>query len=249
MMKMMKRKGVIYSRVSSEGQAENTSIQDQVEKARSYCKIYDIEIIAEYEDVSTGANTDRPAYKQMKDDLTKSEVDVVICYKLDRLHRSLKNLITDKEELEKANINIISVMEQMDTSTPQGKLFFNIVGSFAEYEKDVINQRTQAGKKAKISKGEFTAGRVPLGYDLKNAKDFSINETQAKVVKQIFEERITGKSMGDIAKDMEIPKSTVNYILKNKAYTGKLEQEKGQTIEIPAIISKYKFDKANKNKE
>lgn len=241
----MCRKCVIYSRVSSEGQADNTSIQEQIEKARNYCKTYDIEILSEFEDVSTGANTDRTAYQKMKEYIQKNKVDVIICYKLDRLHRSLKNLINDKEELEKNKINIISVMEQMDTSTAQGKLFFNIIGSFAEFEKDMINQRTSAGKVAKITKGKFTAGRVPYGYILENSSYIYIDNEKAEKVKRIFNERIAGKTIRDIAENVQISKSTVDYILKNTAYIGKLEQERGQVIEIPAIISKYKFEKAN----
>lgn len=242
----MCRKGVVYARVSSEGQADNTSIQEQLEKARSYCKTYDIDILVELQDVSTGANTDREGYRNLKDYIQTNKVDVIICYKLDRLHRSLKNLIIDKEELESQKINIVSVMEQIDTSSAQGKLFFNIIGSFAEFEKDIINQRTSAGKVAKINKGEFTAGRVPFGYILENSSYIYIDDEKAETVKKIFDDRIAGKSIRDIAGEVKIPKSTVDYIIKNKAYIGKMEQEKGKIIDIPAIISKYKFDKANK---
>lgn len=245
----MSRKGVVYARVSSEGQADNTSIQEQLGKARSYCKTYDIDILQEFQDVSTGANIDRTAYRNMKEYIVKNEVDVIVCYKLDRLHRSLKNLIIDKEELESKRINIISVIEQIDTSTAQGKLFFNIIGSFAEFEKDIINQRTSAGKVAKINKGEFTAGRVPYGYILENSSYIYIDDEKAEKVKRIFDDRIAGKTIRDIAENVQISKSTVDYILKNTAYIGKLEQEKGRVIEIPAIISKYKFDKANNYKK
>jgi site-specific DNA recombinase len=124
------KKAIQYCRVSSEGQVENTSIQDQQEKIKNYSKTYDIEIVAQFSDISSGGNTEREGYQNLKEYIKENKIDCIIVYKLDRLHRSLKNLLQDKEEFEEQGISIISVIEQMDTSTAQGKLFFNIIGSF-----------------------------------------------------------------------------------------------------------------------
>lgn len=245
------KKAIQYCRVSSEGQVENTSIQDQQEKIKNYSKTYDIEIVAQFSDISSGGNTEREGYQNLKEYIKENKIDCIIVYKLDRLHRSLKNLLQDKEEFEEQGISIISVIEQMDTSTAQGKLFFNIIGSFSEFEKDLINTRTQAGKAIKIKNGQFTAGKIPYGYEIEKSEYLIINDKQAETVKQIYKLYLADNSIRAIAGTVEIPKSTVAYILKNEAYIGKLQQEKESYIDIPQIIAKRTFTmvqtKLNKN--
>ena len=246
----MKKQAIIYARVSSEGQEENTSLEMQIEKARSYADTYDYKIVEIFQDVSSGGSTDRSGYQAMTDYLDENPVDGIIVYKLDRLHRSLKNLLVHKDELEEQGISIISVSEQIDTTTANGKLFFNIIGSFAEFEKDVINQRTSEGKIKKLQKGMFTAGKIPYGYRIEKSETLTVVSEEAAQVKQLFTLRAeTRKSLREIAREVfgdEKKYGTVRYILSNPAYTGKLRQEKGKVISIPRIISTQLFRKANK---
>lgn len=240
---------VIYARVSSEKQEENTSLTMQIEKAQSYASTYDYHILDVFQDVSSGGNTDRDGFKAMMSALENNVVSAVIVFKLDRLHRKLQNLLNHKSDLETKGVSIVSVSEQIDTSTSNGKLFFNIIGSFAEFERDVINERTSAGKRQKIAKGLFTAGNVPFGYAIKNSETLEIIEAEAQAVKAIFKARLAGNSLRDIAVDVfkDVKRyGQVNYILKNPAYTGKLRQENTKTVTIPAIVTAQTFKKVQK---
>lgn len=240
---------VIYARVSSLSQEENTSLAMQIDKAQSYAATYDYHITEIFQDVSSGGNTERDGFKAMMHVIDTQVVNAIIIFKLDRLHRSLKNLVNHKDELAAKGVSIVSVSEQIDTSTPNGRLFFNIVGSFAEFEKDVINERTSNGKRQKIGKGMFTAGKIPFGYRIEKSEMLEVVEEEATAVKAMFAAKIAGKSLRDIAVDVfgEVGRyGQVNYILKNPAYIGKLRQENGKTVKIPAIISKQMYNKINR---
>jgi len=243
------KNAVIYARVSSEKQEENTSLAMQIEKAQSYAATYDYHILDVFQDVSSGGNTERDGFKAMMKTIDTQVVNAIIIFKLDRLHRSLKNLLIHKDELAAKGVSIVSVNEQIDTSTSQGNLFFQIIGSFAEFEKRQINERTSAGKRQKIEKGMFTAGRIPFGYRIEKSEVLEVVEEEASQVKAIYKAKMAGKSLREIAVDVfgDVSKySTVNYILKNPAYTGKLRQEDGKTVKIPAIITTQMFNKINK---
>ncbi len=240
------KKVVVYARVSSEKQEENTSLDMQLEKARSYASTYDYDVEHTFQDVSTGGNTARQGFQDMMNYIDTHHITAIIVYKLDRLHRSLKNLLIHKDELEEKGISIVSVSEQIDTTTPQGKLFFNIIGSFAEFEKDVINQRTSEGKKQKIEKGLFTAGKIPFGYVIEKNEFILVNQGEAAQIHDIFTLRNERKSYRQIAQKVfgDTKKyGTVRYILANTAYIGKLRQEKGNVVSIPRIISTQLFNK------
>lgn len=246
------KNAVIYARVSSEGQEENTSLAMQIQKAESYASTYDFHVNDIFQDVGTGGNTEREGFQAMMQYIDEYAVNAIIVYKLDRLHRSLKNLLVHKDELEQKGVSIISVSEQIDTTTPNGKLFFNIIGSFAEFEKDVINQRTSSGKRQKIEKGMFTAGRVPFGYRIEKSEVLEVVEEEAAQIQEIFrlkvEERKSVRKIAVAVFGDEKKYGTVNYILKNPAYKGRLRQENGKVVDVPRIVSPQLWNKANKKK-
>ena len=109
----------------------------------------------------SGAKADRP----MLDDLLKNLVkgDVLVIWKLDRLGRNLKGLITIVNDLLDRDIGLISLNDPIDTTTPHGKLIFNIFGSLAEFERDIIRTRTQAGLQAARSRGKLGGRPKGLG--------------------------------------------------------------------------------------
>lgn len=122
--------------------------------------------------------------------------------------------------------------------------------AFASFEKQLINLRMKSGKKNKIDKKQYSGGEPPLGY--KSVKiNLEIDEEVAPIIKYIFSSRIKGKTSRAISQEVQeifnrrVPHSSVAYILKNRAYMGILRQEKDSSIEIPAIISKNMFYRAN----
>ena len=108
----------------------------------------------------TGANTNRPAFLEMMEQGRKRKFNVLLVWKLDRLSRSLKDLINTLDELGSLGIDFVSYDNNLDTSTPTGKLVFQIVGAVAEFEKDIIKERVIAGLANARRKGK-RLGRPP----------------------------------------------------------------------------------------
>jgi DNA invertase Pin-like site-specific DNA recombinase len=123
-------------------------------------------IFSEYTDQGyTGANTKRPAFAELMSAVKKRRFDILLVWKLDRLSRSLKDLINTLDELGSLGIHFISYDNNLDTTTPTGKLVFQIIGAVAEFEKDIIRERVKAGLDHARSKGK-RLGRPSINDDL-----------------------------------------------------------------------------------
>lgn len=156
-MTKQKKSAAIYARVSTDKQKVDMQLNELRQfVARSGWKTY-----KEYIDQSfTGANTNRPAFLSMMEAARKRKFDVLVVWKLDRLSRSLKDLINTLDELGSCHIDFVSYDNNLDTSTPTGKLVFQIVGAVAEFEKDIIRERVIAGLANARLKGK-RLGRPP----------------------------------------------------------------------------------------
>jgi len=164
------RKCAIYCRVSTEDQ--NPLHQENVLK--SYSKNNDISIYKVYTDTITGSKDSRPALNNLMFDMRDKKFNCVIIYKLDRLGRSLKHLINICEEFYKKKVDLICTTQNIDTSTASGKLLFHILGAVAEFERELISERTKLGqKKAKNigKRGKDKKPRRKSGYHQRWAKE------------------------------------------------------------------------------
>ncbi len=248
------KKAVAYLRISSASQIDNTSIEMQEEKIRQYCTLYDVKLDKIFIDEGLSAkNTDkRTSYNEMIDYISNDEnnIDMLIVYKADRVHRSLKNLMIMIEYLQEIKVSFLSITEQFDTNTAQGLLFLQMLGSFSEFERKLIAERTHSGRIAKGTKELYSGGRVPFGYDLVNNDILKINDKEAVIVKDIFKMRCKGKTTVEIGKKHHMSKQRVSYILRNKVYIGKYEydgkvERNKISFVVPSIVSNYLFNKAN----
>ena len=137
-----------YVRVSTNDQ--NTTLQrDALE--RSGCELI-------FEDKMSGKTADRPGLKKLLQRL--SQGDTLVVWKLDRLGRSMRNLVILVEELKQRSVNFRSLTDSIDTSTPMGRFFFHIMGALAEMERELIVERTRAGLAAARAQGRI-GGRRP----------------------------------------------------------------------------------------
>lgn len=264
MVKIKVQNAVGYVRVSSDIQIDNTSIEMQIEKVKDYCKLYNIELKKVFIDEGqSGSNTDRKGYNDMIEYISNQDnsINALIVYKADRLHRKLKNLLEMIEQFEAFETAFISITENFDTSTSQGMLFLQMIGSFSEFERNLINERTKGGRVKKASSEKFAGGRVPYGYKLVNGDTLEVEFEEARYIKEIFEMRKDGMSLSRIAKEInrvgsktkngtEWSKQAIDYVLKNDTYTGNYtydgEQENNNiSYKIPKIISKQLFNKVN----
>jgi DNA invertase Pin-like site-specific DNA recombinase len=186
-------KVAIYVRVSTNDQNEGMQLQE----LREYCQRMKYDIYKEYIDIGeSGAKTSRPQFNLFMEDVRKRLFDAVLVWKLDRLGRSLLHLLQIMEELKAKNIDFISYRQNLNTTDSTGKLLFNIIGSFAEFERDIIRERVIAGKKRSIIK----QGRKPL----------KINRYD------VLKMREEGKTLEEIGDEVGCSYVTVHNILKTK---------------------------------
>jgi len=134
----------IYARVSTLDKGQDTEVQ--LRDLRSYAQARGWIIAGEYIDKGqSGAKDRRPALDRMLKDVRKRKVDLVLCWRLDRLGRSLKHLILTLDELQSVGVGFVSYNENLDLTTSTGRLMFQLLGAFAEFERNLIKERVKAG--------------------------------------------------------------------------------------------------------
>jgi site-specific DNA recombinase len=227
----------IYMRVSTEEQArEGFSIHAQKEKLSKYANANDWEIVDFYvDDGISGKNIqDRPDALRLIEDVKNGKVTNVLVYKLDRLTRSVKDLISLIELFESHECCFNSVTEKLDTSNAVGRMFIKIIGIFAEFERENLAERVSFGYEQKTREGNYTNTNGVNGYDyIVGSGDLVINEEERIIVERIYEEYLNGTSMLKIAKMLNTEKvpskrggywsqSTIKSILTNPLYIGKI---------------------------
>ena len=133
----------------------------------------------------TGANIERPAFQRLLADIDAARIDVVVVYKVDRLSRSLLDFAKLMERFERAGTSFVSVTQNFSTADAMGRLTLNMLMSFAEFEREMIGERTRDKIAAARRKGKWTGGTIPLGYTVKE-KRLVVNEPEAVLVREIF---------------------------------------------------------------
>ena len=246
-------KCIFYARVSSEGQIDNTSIDDQTSRGKAYAlsQGWILEKIF-IDNGESGKSTNRTAFKIMLSYIENNPVDVLLTFKLDRLSRSLKDLLIFIDDtLECKGIALQSVTENFNTQSAEGKLFLQLLGSFAEFERKRINQRTMSGKIATAKKGNWNGGHIPFGYrKCESSQNDLIPEPQeAETVKKIFQLYSKGYGFIRIKKLTNCPLSVqgISDLVKNPFYCGKVKYTNiVESNNHPAIISEKLFCKCQK---
>ncbi|MDR3738084.1 MAG: recombinase family protein [Terracidiphilus sp.] len=148
----------------------------------------------------TGANMERPALRRLLADVQAKKIDCVMVYKVDRLSRSIRDFAKIVEILEKHGSTFVSVTQQFNTTTSLGRLTLNILLSFAQFEREIISERTRDKQVLARKRGKWTGGHLPLGYDLENGC-LVVNAEEADRVRQIFEWYLEGQTVyGIVAK-------------------------------------------------
>lgn len=214
-------RAVLYTRVSTTMQVtDGASLQQQEERLKAYAVCQGWEIVNMYQDAGlSGKDTNRPAFKQMIEDAENKMFDAIIVYKLDRLTRSVKDFHTLSDKLDKLGISLVSVTQNLDTSSSVGRLLRNILVDFANFEREMISERTMDSKLALAAKGHWLGGKSPFGYNVVN-KQLILDEEKGEVVKLMYKDYIDGLSTRQIMKKHTMTFSSVIEILKNPLYCG-----------------------------
>src|SRR5215208_1880459 len=193
---------VLYMRVSSEEQKEKESIATQEGFLEEYCKLYGLEIAAVYKDEAisgTVPTRQRPEGARLLADAKAGAFDTVLVYKLDRIGRSLLVVVDAHDRLNEAGVALKSTTEPIDTSTAAGRLIFQMLASFSEFERATIAERSRDGLRRAFKEGRYI-GRIPYGYDVDKDGALVVVEDEACVVRQIIANVAGGSTLYSEAK-------------------------------------------------
>lgn len=249
----------IYARTSSTSQQFGYSLDEQVRQCVSRCRMLEWDIVYVFRDeAKSGKNTDRPMFQQMLNQAEKGSFDVVVFWKLDRFSRSIMHAVQLEKKFRDWNVALHSVTEQIDTTTAAGRFNFRNIANAAEFERELIKQRTKMGHTALAMEHKWPNSTPPLGYERCSDGTLSVLGHEAVVVRWIFQRYIEERSMPAIAQLLNnrgqenkasndwTPKA-ISRILQNEIYAGiynvgKIEEE----VPEYQILSHRRFKEAKR---
>ncbi len=192
----------------------------------------------------SGGSMDRPALEKLMAAIEAGEIDCVVVYKVDRLSRSLLDFARLMQLFEQKQVHFVSVTQHFNTADSMGRLTLNILLSFAQFEREIIGERTRDKIAAQRKKGKWAGGWQVLGYDVdRERKTLTVNDAEAKHVRGIFELYLKHESLIETARQANMrgwttkrwtsakgnamggkpfDKSNLNYLLMNETYIGRV---------------------------
>lgn len=233
---MNELKVAIYIRVSTKWQIDKDSLPLQRDELPKYAElVLGIKKHEIFEDAGYSAkNTDRPAYQRMMARVRSGEFSHILVWKIDRISRNLLDFASMYQELKDYGVIFVSKNEQFDTSTAIGEAMLKIILVFAELERNMTSERVTAVMLSRAEQGQWNGGKVPFGY-VRNEelKEFRVNESEASVVRMIYELYRSYRSTLKVARELNEkglsqrsgkPWSpvTVSNILRSPFYCGKM---------------------------
>ena len=193
-----------YARVSTQGQQVDLQV-DALQKVG--CELI-------FQEIVSGAKADRPELAKMRAQLRKG--DTVCIYKLDRLGRSMKHLLDLVDEFGQKGVGLLSLTDAIDSSTAQGRLVLNLFASLAEFERDLIRERTQAGLLSARARGRKGGRQKGLSPEA---------EKNARLAEMYYKEGVLGVNL--IAKKLAISKVTFYKYLRHRGVEIHSKREAG----------------------
>lgn len=210
---------IAYCRVSTTEQAaEGYSIDGQAERLTAYAELHDLGTVTVISDPGrSGKDLERPGLQQVLQMVDDGHVAHVLTWRLDRLSRNLHDLILLADRFGQADVALHSFTERLDLSSATGRMFYNILGSFAQFYREQLSENVRMGMHQAARQGRWT-NRPPTGYDLVDG--VLVANDDAVVVRQIYRLRLDGMSQREIAERTGVNHSTVLAILRNRTYLG-----------------------------
>lgn len=220
-----------YIRVSTSDQAnDGFGLDAQTNKIKQYCELKNIKLNKIYCDAGlSGKDTiHRKEFNKMMEDVKSGKVNKIVTLKIDRISRSVADFALLLQDLEKYDCSIDFVNEPIDVSGINGKMMAGILSVFAQFEREVIVDRTTTGMEEAANQGHF-GGKPPLGYmkeiiNGEKGKKWVINEEEAEVVREIFSLCLKGKSYNDISSIMQEEHSDMIAYTRKDKETGEIKK-------------------------
>ncbi|HWG44027.1 MAG TPA: recombinase family protein [Gemmataceae bacterium] len=256
----------VYTRKSTEEglEQEFNSLDAQRESTEAFIRSQTNEgwtcLPERYDDGGfTGGNMERPALRRLLTDIEAGKIDLVVCYKVDRLSRSLLDFAKMMEKFEQQGVSFVSITQQFNSATSMGRLVLNVLLSFAQFEREIIAERTRDKVAATRRKGKWTGGTPLLGYDLDpRGGRLLVNEDEAIRVRTIFALYLEQKALLPVVQELErrgwlskswqtrqgriragrpFTKTSLHRLLTNVVYVGKVRyKDEIHDGEQPALI-------------
>jgi site-specific DNA recombinase len=152
----------------------------------------------------TGGNLDRPALQQLLEDIDARRVDCILVYKVDRLSRSLLDFARLVDRFDQRSVSFVSVTQQFNTTSSLGRLTLNILLSFAQFEREIIGERTRDNMSAARRKGKWVGGVPVLGYDIiAGGGRLIVNDKESRRVRDIFALFAEHQSLSAVVAELE----------------------------------------------
>ncbi len=265
-----------YGRNSTDEQVEAGTIENQIDFKRRWADLHQVKLFKDYLDEGVSGTIpihERPFGSQMMADARAHKFKVVLVWRLDRFARRLKVLLDAYEALDELGIAVRSMTEPIDTSTAIGRLLMQILGSFAEFERESILERSALGRQRALREGRWVGGLTAYGYKVVEHR-LIIDPEEAPVVARMFrlytKDLMGLEGMADLLNAEGVPTvydrrkfeskrwpdgefrwcaGTVSRMLRNAIYVGRYQVGKvkgGEIVEypVPAIVDRATFDAA-----
>jgi site-specific DNA recombinase len=224
----------IYTRKSTEEGLDQdfNSLDAQRESAEAFIKSQAAEgwtcLPEHYNDGGfTGGNMERPALKRLLADVEAGRVDIVVTYKVDRLSRSLLDFARIMAVFDARGVSFVSVTQQFSTTSSMGRLTLNILLSFAQFEREIISERTRDKMAATRRKGKWSGGAPVLGYDVDaRAKRLVVNKEESDRVRAIFGLYLEHRALLPVVRELD------RRGWRGKAWTTRKGQRRGGRVII-----------------
>jgi site-specific DNA recombinase len=252
-------RAALYARVSTNKQTEKYGIPSQLEALRKRClekswePVFDGDKDAFIDDGYTGSELDRPALNRLRKAVNEARIDIVLCYDPDRLSRKLFHQMILAEEFEKQGVKLEFITQDMGDS-PEERMFFNMRGLVAEYEREKIRERTMRGSREKARQGKVvSAGCIPFGYRY-NKEKATLEESPetSKTLRWMFytfaNENLSLQGLAARLNRLHVPTprggdkwraSTLGIMLRNEVYIGTLYQFRKYHVEPKARLKPF----------
>lgn len=250
----------LYIRVSTTKQAdEGYGLVAQRAELDAYCNAMGWHVCPDCVFIDAGVSgksTDRPQFQAMMQAAQDGKIQRIVCTKLDRIARNLKDLLITVDTLKACGCALVVKKEQFDTSTAQGMFVLQMLGAVGELERSMIAERVIGGRIEKAKEGGYNGGNIALGYEYVNG-EFKIKPSESYWVREVFTRFLAGESLNAIARNLNAAGATtksggawypmtVRQTLINGSYAG-INQWDGHEKDAehyPIIISKEDYEAA-----
>jgi site-specific DNA recombinase len=197
----------IYVRRSTDDEHQPYSIEAQDTRLDGYIGSQPgWRLVARFPDDASGATTERDGLQRALAAARAGLIDVLLVYRVDRFSRNLRDMVMLLDELDSAGVVFRSATEPFDTSTPMGRMLVQMLGMFAQFERDTIIDRIIAGMERKHAKGKWKGGKRPFGYQVdKTTHTLIVDEHEAVIVRVIFDlytkDRLGSRAIAKVLND------------------------------------------------